>query len=152
MDLLSESVTNHIPPSMFYSSAYDEYLSQLYSDLIKDNYYLPRIILNDLDNQELGLNLMRMLDERFIQQIRNEMIRIKNNPVLAQRWYFRRLFEAKDLLYRKFMGMKIEGDYLTRIEWIKNIASDPTATVAPTDAIGDLSHYQKTTNEKHSIA
>jgi DNA-binding XRE family transcriptional regulator len=147
MDLLSEPITNHITPGMLFSSAYDTYLAPRYLELVIDNYYSPRVIFNDWDNEQLGINLMKALDERFIKVIRNEALRVGKNPVLFQRWYFRRSFEVKDLLYRKFMGMHTDNAYLQKFAWLKNLVSNPDALVAPIEAVGEIGKLSKNSEE-----
>lgn len=150
MDLLSEPITNHIPPGMLFSSAYDNYLASRYLELILDNYYLPRVILNDWDNEELGINLMKMLDERFIKIIKNEALRVGKKTGLFQLWYIKRSVQVKDLLYRKFMGMPIDNAYLQEFSWLKNLVVNSDALVAPIEAVGEITKLVKNLEAKHN--
>jgi DNA-binding XRE family transcriptional regulator len=153
MDLFSEPITLHqIPPGMLFSSAYDVYLSSRYLELETQSYLLPRISFTDADSSELFTYFINVLNERFAGMIENEGRRTKKNFVLMRRLYFARTLDTMHLIFMKFMGFDIEQKTLNRLEWLKQIVSDPNAQIIPPEYVGEMEDYIQKKQTQHSMS
>jgi transcriptional regulator with XRE-family HTH domain len=130
MDLLSEPSTLHIPSSTLFSEAYDKLLMPKYVSLVAQFFNYPRICFSDADGSELGINLLKAINERLICLLENEALRRKRKPSDAWRVYVRSVYEASDLIFRKMMGFKSDPEYMESLNWVREISFDPAAKIA----------------------
>ena len=96
-----------------------------YAALVREFFFLPRIIASDADNPELAVNLLTAINERFIVLLQNESLRRKQKPSSAWRVYARQMLECSDLVFRKMMRLPVDATYLRGLEWLRQSATDP---------------------------
>jgi len=132
VDLLNEPEARHIPPGTLYSEAYNSVLKPRYQELVHKSFYYPRILFAESDNENLALNLLDAINDRFIQMLSNEAKRRKLKPSSAWRVYVRCVFEVSDLIFRKLMQFPS-----AKLEWLRTIVSDPDSTLEFLDAISE---------------
>jgi transcriptional regulator with XRE-family HTH domain len=136
MDLLSEPSALHIAPGTLFGTAYDENLAADYSRLVREFFYLPRIVLSDSDNPQLVGNLLNAINMRFICLLENEAVRRGQKGSSAWRVFARCLLESADLVFRKMMRFKLDSAHLNNLGWLRYCVTDADATI---ELLGDRS-------------
>lgn len=72
MDLLSEPMTQKIPPRTLFSQAWATVLRPRYAELIKTFYYTPRIRFQAGDEPEIAINFLTAIHERNLILLNNQ--------------------------------------------------------------------------------
>lgn len=131
VDLRSEPLALHIPTGTLFSEAYDKYLADRFSKLVRESFYLPRIVLSEADQPEIALNLLTALNERYFRLLENEAVRVNGGFNLTWRTFTRRQFEAGHLIFLKFMGFSCDPARLRDLEWLRRAVTESDATLGP---------------------
>ena len=131
MDLLSEPEVFRMPTNILYSQAYDQALASIYAKTVRQFFYNPRIVLNDSDHPQLCTNLLTAIHGRHLLLLTSEALRLKKLPTAVTRAYTRCVFQASDLVARKFMGARLTPQMLKSLAWLRAATTDPTIALGP---------------------
>lgn len=131
VDLLSEPVTNRIPPGTLFSEAFDKYFAPQYSALVVRYFYLPRIVFNEADNPELGLILLTVLQQKWLTLLEAEAERLGKNPNLVARSFTRAILQSGSHIFQKFVGHEVSGKQLQSLDWLKQSLESGDVKLGP---------------------
>lgn len=140
VDLLSEPASLHIAPGTLFSEAYDAKLAPKYQELVGSFYHYPRIVFTDSDSPELAITLLSVMNERYIILLKHEAARHGLIPAETWRRFTRYVLEANDLIFKKFMGAKLDQGYMDNVSWLRTAVMEPDSPLGPMQqAIGQRS-------------
>jgi len=131
VDLASEPIYFEIPPGADFAEAYDTSFKPVYSRLVLQHFYMPRVILRDSDNEELILNFHTACLDRWLYLLINESKRFNKNPGYVRRVFLRALFETGSLTFARFIGMPTPDVNSPDMEWLRIMVNDPEAPIGP---------------------
>lgn len=131
MDLLSDPVTIHIPPTTLFGDAWSKFLAPVYGAAVLKSFYMPRISFHATDDPQIGINLLTALNERYVLLLRQTALRLKKSENAAWRSYVRCMFETSNLVFGKFLGGKTPDDFLEPQHWMRYALEHPSEQIGP---------------------
>jgi transcriptional regulator with XRE-family HTH domain len=131
MDLLSDPASIHIPPSMLLSEAWSTVLAPAYQAAVLQFFYNPRISFHETDKPDIGINLLKALNERYVLLLTQEAMRLRKSENTAWRTYVRCIFEASEMVFRKFMSGKTPESFLQPQHWMRYALEHPNEPIGP---------------------
>ena len=110
-DLLSESITNSIPPGTLFSDAFDKFLKPRYTALACEFPYCQRITLSpEVIEIELSSRIIEVTFQRHLILL-GHMARLKKTDYwLVQRNFTSSLFQLSHTLYLRFLELDLDVD------------------------------------------
>ncbi len=124
MDLASEEVYKDIPPGTPFSSAYNKFLAPVYTRLVHQHAFQPRIVFRDSDDDALFIDYFSVVLARELSMVANEALRRKEAPRVCVRRYFASLLGAEYLIFIHSQGGRLTKEQGNGFAPIRSIFRD----------------------------
>jgi transcriptional regulator with XRE-family HTH domain len=115
MDLAAEKEYHNIPPGTLFSRAYDNNLAPVYARLAAEFYYWPRIVLSNVNEQELGATLLKAHLERYMMLLANEAGSKGRHRWEIQRQFIRAVFDAATVIFSSYRDTGLNDAVLQQL-------------------------------------
>ena len=119
LDLLSDHAALHIKPGSLFSVAYDITLAARYGELVKEWFWVPRIVFSDVDETDLAANYLKVIHERQFAMLRNEALRRSLKPPHLWRPYLLHVFNCSQWIFAKMVARSLSREVLASPDFLR---------------------------------
>jgi transcriptional regulator with XRE-family HTH domain len=152
LDLQSEPEFFQIPPGTLFSEAYDDILASKYAGLIRDSFYLPRLVTRGSDSNDLLIRYLAVVNQCYLVLLQNEANRHSRGVEDVRRIFMGAQVLFGEVLFKRFMAVPTPEVAQPEYKFLRAIAKYVDVPIGPIHVQNAVVGIASRGNIKHRVS